>query len=39
MLIGLLSKNRFKRAIWRHMVKYGVKQAIRMYRGKGKYRL
>ncbi|MBU7017685.1 MAG: cobalamin B12-binding domain-containing protein [Theionarchaea archaeon] len=38
-LTGLLSRNRFKRAIWRHMFRYGLKQAIRMYRGKGKYRL
>lgn len=38
-VVGLLSRNRFKRAIWRHMFRYGLKQAIRMYRGKGKYRL
>ena len=38
-LIGLLSKNRFKRAIWRHMFSYGLRQAVRMYLKKGKYRL
>jgi anaerobic magnesium-protoporphyrin IX monomethyl ester cyclase len=38
-LIGLLSRNRFKRAIWRHMFSYGLRQAVRMYLKKGKYRL
>lgn len=36
-LIGLLSKNKFKRAIWRHMFWYGLKQAVRMYARRGKY--
>lgn len=38
-LIGLLSRNRFKRAIWRHMFYYGLKQAARMYLRKGRYKI
>lgn len=38
-MIGLLSKNKFKRAIWRHMFWYALKQAVRMYFKRGKYRL
>ncbi len=38
-LIGILSTNRFKRAIWRHMFVYGMKQALRMSLKRGNYRL
>ena len=36
-LTGLLSRNKFKRAIWRHMFWYGLKQAARMYARRGRY--
>ncbi|MFQ5891179.1 MAG: B12-binding domain-containing radical SAM protein [Candidatus Methanofastidiosia archaeon] len=33
-LVGILSKNKFKRAIWRHMFYYGLKQIYKMYFGR-----
>lgn len=38
-IVGLLSRNRFKRAIWRHMFHYSLKQAYNMYFKRGKPRL
>lgn len=38
-LIGILSKNRFKRAIWRHMLHYSLKMAYKILFKKGELRL
>jgi anaerobic magnesium-protoporphyrin IX monomethyl ester cyclase len=38
-LIGLLSRNRFKRAIWRHMFHYSLKQAYKMVFKRGRPQL
>lgn len=38
-IIGLLSRNKFKRAIWRHMLQYSLKMAYRFLFRRGKLRL
>ena len=38
-LMGLVSRNRFKRAIWRHMFHYGLKMAFKIYLKRGDFRV
>jgi len=38
-LMGLVSKNRFKRAIWRHMFHYSLKMAYKFYFKRGELQL